>query len=372
MSELGPVLELIHTSPNRWRNLRAAGTEWVHTARNQKAWMRAISPGTAVMHFGDAGGEPPPEETSETWKVLIAKPDRARVQFGVGDEMVTALFVADTWWSWSPSRGGMTNRGDPNSGHGMGPGESLIDASHILPGVELEVVGRSTFIGRPVVEMVARPSEIDEEDEEARQLRDAASGLGSGGDEYRLLIDAEHGVLLRSEARFDSEPFRILEMTEVAFDEVFPEDTFKPPTEKPADPVASPRSMRLADLAEAVPFVLLVPERPPFGPPTATLEPADPLTGDPLRARITYLSPEPGNEIRLIELVESGDPLPERPEIEWTGGRTLGLGKDHRAHPTQSVVRLDKEGTHVELRSLSIDDAELRELALSLVPFAAS
>jgi hypothetical protein len=46
-----------------------------------------------------------------------------------------------------------------------------------------------------------------------------------GADEYMLSVDAEQGVLLRTEAR--EQPFKVIEMTEVEFDVDLPPGTFK-------------------------------------------------------------------------------------------------------------------------------------------------
>jgi hypothetical protein len=42
--------------------------------------------------------------------------------------------------------------------------------------------------------------------------------LGVGADDYLFSVDAQRGVLLRSEARFREQPFAVIEITEVAFD----------------------------------------------------------------------------------------------------------------------------------------------------------
>jgi outer membrane lipoprotein-sorting protein len=54
----------------------------------------------------------------------------------------------------------------------------------------------------------------------------AQSELGRGADEHLLHIDAERGVILRSEARLEGRPFRIIEMEQISFDERFPDETF--------------------------------------------------------------------------------------------------------------------------------------------------
>ena len=51
--------------------------------------------------------------------------------------------------------------------------------------------------------------------------------LGVGADDYMLSIDAERGILLRTEARVREEPFTVIEMTEAEFDVDLPPETFK-------------------------------------------------------------------------------------------------------------------------------------------------
>ena len=57
-------------------------------------------------------------------------------------------------------------------------------------------------------------------------MNQTLNGLGIGADEYVLAVDAQQGVLLRSEARLHAHPFKVIEMTEVAFDVDIPADTF--------------------------------------------------------------------------------------------------------------------------------------------------
>src|SRR5260370_39724749 len=75
--DLGDVLELLHTSPDRWDTLRLAGREWRHLARFNQAWEQAVaamqrnSRGKSIRSFAPAlvPGEPrePPETTVEQW-----------------------------------------------------------------------------------------------------------------------------------------------------------------------------------------------------------------------------------------------------------------------------------------------------------------
>ncbi len=48
-----------------------------------------------------------------------------------------------------------------------------------------------------------------------------------GTTDHLLLLDAEVGVILRVAARLEDREFYVAEVTEIAFDEEFPEDTFR-------------------------------------------------------------------------------------------------------------------------------------------------
>ncbi|HXF74097.1 MAG TPA: hypothetical protein VNO79_16005 [Actinomycetota bacterium] len=372
MSEAADALELMHTAVERWRTLRAAGRAWRHRDRARAAWGRWVSSlrrgrGRPVASLAGTEREPEPEETEERWRLWLAKPDRGRAEFEVGAETVTVVWVGGTWWSWSASEGVTTNVGDPHVTHGIGPGAALIDPAGILPAVDLELAGRSSFLGRPTVNVVARPVRVDDEHEEGDDPAVGTHGLGVGADEYRLVVDAERGVLLRSEAVLEGEPFRLLEVEEVAFDEDLPEGTFAPPAGE-VDRVEVERWVPLEELPGAVPFQVFVPERPPFGPPQASVDPGRRRFGIPLHVRLEYHSPMPGEEDRSFWLVESGEPIEWWEGVEWREVGGVLLGEDRRVRPPRRLARLVRDGTHVAIEARGLGEEEVLELARSLVP----
>jgi hypothetical protein len=368
VSDLAELLELMHTSTTRWQTIRAQGWEWRHLVRLQDAWRRMVprdrSRGTAISGGSE---QPEPEDVREPWRLWLAQPDRVRTEFTVGDDTVTAVIVGETWWSWARSRTVTTNRGDPHSSHGRGPGDALLHPAAILPAVELDVVGPTVFIGRPVLEVVATPSPIDDNDEEGSDWRFAAHHLGGGADEYALLVDAQRGVLLRSEARIGGEPFRIIEMAAVAFDEALAEDVFAPPPDRDIQSTTSPRSVSLIELPDAVPFTVLIPKHPPFGADDVDLHPADPRHGMPEQIHIAYASQFFGEDDRYFWLVEAAEPIRE-PAAEWRDAEGMRFGEDRDINPPLRIVQLERLGTHVEVRSYSLQMEELLDLARSLVP----
>ncbi len=50
--------------------------------------------------------------------------------------------------------------------------------------------------------------------------------LSWGADEYEVVVDAEHGVLLRCASRLRGEDFDTLEVEEIYFDEQFSDEVF--------------------------------------------------------------------------------------------------------------------------------------------------
>jgi hypothetical protein len=226
VSTLDPVLDLLRTSRERWQTLRLEGHEWRHVARLQEAFLTQASPkGLVVLRQAVAEDGEAPEETSEPWRLWLAKPDKIRAEFQVGTAVVTAVFVGDRWWSWGVGPGVRTNQGNPRHGHGVGPGEALVETARLLDEADLTLQGRAEFLARPVHVVLAVPKPAAG----AGRIGPALYGLGVGAEECRLLVDVERGVVLRSEALGGGLAFRVIAADSVAFDEAFPSDAFSPP-----------------------------------------------------------------------------------------------------------------------------------------------
>ena len=226
MSDLGRVLELLHDSPSLWRTLRAEGIEWTNPPLAREAFTRDIdelpgrpfgrsglkTPSGSVSTSGSFGFISSTRDnasaftdsfnTTETWKLWMEQPDRRRVEFEAGHTTVTAVWVGDTWWSWAPGRGAMTNDGDPHHQHGNGPSEPLVGTQALLGTLDFEALGQVQFLGRDVVRVRATPRI------QHMMSRFALHGLGPGADDYLLSVDAERGVILRSEARLRDQPIQ--------------------------------------------------------------------------------------------------------------------------------------------------------------------
>ncbi len=228
MSDFGVVLELMHTSSQRWSTLRLAGHEWRHRETFSRAWEHHLDElrksGTATLHsvaFRRLGGEEPSDESREEWRVWLAKPDKRRAEFQVGDEVVTAVFHGSSWWSWSPSRGLITNDGATNHSHGVGPGEALIDPATHLSSLQLQMDKRTTFLTRAAFVVTALPRHIGQQG-----FDPTLHMFGTGADLYTLVVDAEVGVLLRVQAEFRGTAFRVIEVGDIGVNERFADATF--------------------------------------------------------------------------------------------------------------------------------------------------
>jgi hypothetical protein len=52
--------------------------------------------------------------------------------------------------------------------------------------------------------------------------------LGTGADEYRLVVDSQIGLLLRTEARYQGDAFRVIEADQIGTEESFGDRVFDP------------------------------------------------------------------------------------------------------------------------------------------------
>jgi hypothetical protein len=379
VSELGDLLELLHTSDQRWRTVRMAGREWRHEARLLEAFHReaARRRGTVAMMWGHGTGAPKPIDREDRWALWVAPEGRVRAEFSVGEEEIVAVLRGNQWWHWSPSTGGQTNAADPSDGgsHGTGPGAALLETAAILPALTFEITGKAKTARRSALAVRATPVQSERD----LPVLSGLHGIGSGADEYRLLLDAERGVLLRAEALLGGEPFRLLELNEVGFDEELPAETFTldlPPGQAFSAPPEY-RDVPLDRLPGEVAFTVFVPEHPPVAadpmepvepPRTAMIMPAAPRWNVPLHVHFTYQL-GPG---RMLTLRESAEPMPVHEDQELTPRGDLLVGEDRTSSPGRTNIRLRRDGTHVELEAMGMSLDELVALAATLVPLRVS
>jgi hypothetical protein len=364
LTELADAVALLRMPAPRWRTLRVVGREWRHCDLLHDAFMAATPPGALVAKGVRVSGEPAPEQSEETWRLWCEAPERLRADFAVGTEMVTAWFRGGTWWSWSPSQGARTNEGRQNIGHGKGPGEVMVWPGRIAQVLDFELVGKVEVLSRPAYWLRARPF--------TRHHFDLHS-LGRGADEYELVVDAEHGFLLRAQARLGAEPFRALEMTELAVDAGIPADVFTPqaPNGEQFEFFEPWLRLSLAELPGAVPFKVFVPAKAPGWVALVQIKNPEPRRDIPLSATIAYFVPKPGGEQGNLWVTESAEP--ERPSPRpplgevWRDVDVFKVGTDDSMGYLRCKVLLEREGTHIHLESTAMAVQELIGLARSLV-----
>jgi hypothetical protein len=215
VSALAEVLEVMQTSSQRWHSLRLKGHEWRHHQTFGRAWEHHFDElrkrGTASAQsvaFKKSDDGQPEEEGREEWAVWLERPDKRRTHFQVGDQMVAAVFVGQRWWSWSPPWGFVTNEGALNHNQGFGPAEGLVQPAGHIGVLQISVDERSTFLSRPALLVTAVPRTM-----EPNAFIPTFHMLGAGADLYKLTIDAEIGILLRSQAEFEGMPFVLFKST---------------------------------------------------------------------------------------------------------------------------------------------------------------
>ena len=205
--------------------MQARGREWRSTALASQAWEAQLERKRAEGHhfsvFGVQSKEQRPDETDEGWSLWIAGSWK-RASFVVGRETTDVVFHGSTWWSngYGFSR---TNGGSPNSAHGEGPGEYLVSTVEYPALIEIGTATVGSRIGRETLDVKATIRRGL-----PRRRGRSLHGLVIGdADEIHMSIDRERGVILFALSWFKGQPYRILEMDKVAFDEQLGPETFE-------------------------------------------------------------------------------------------------------------------------------------------------
>jgi hypothetical protein len=218
------ALNLLSTSASRWHTLWASGREWRDTALASEAWHaqleRRRAEGQSFSVISSQSTLPRPDQTDEQWQLWIAG-SWTRAIFVAGHSDVDVVFDGSTWWSngHDISR---TNGGALNHGHGEGPGTQLVSTVEYPALIEIRTGTVGSRIGRETLDVKAT----------TRRGLPRRRGRGLHGlvigdaDEIHLSIDRERGVILCAESWFTGQPYRILKMDKVAFDEPLGPETF--------------------------------------------------------------------------------------------------------------------------------------------------
>jgi hypothetical protein len=380
MSELGDALALAHDARERLGTLRAQVHRWQHAER----WRRALER-HRERHGGDAllvwAAERPAAPAAETTSVIRLWLDGQRMRIELDSEAVSgpqrAVTVTDgaRCWSYVPGHGAyVTERADTAGGvtPGLGGIDGLLDPLPLLATLRLQARGRTRWEGRPAFRLAGtlRPG---------MGHRLFGEGFAAWGDRYDLLLDAERGVLLRSAALLNDEPFAVTELREPVFDEPLAAGLFRF-TAPPGTPVVPLRPARgegggvsrnwltIEEAARAVDFTVLA----PAALPAATehrVAVVPPVAGPPARPAEVHVFYDFPLRLDLVECAAEAA-VPDRhgwARVEREGAVALVRERKARHPAGRRELKLEREGTLVRMSSdLPLDD--LLVVAASLAP----
>jgi outer membrane lipoprotein-sorting protein len=240
MPALGEVLERLHTA---WDHLSSAqGTMrlWCDLQRTHDAfeiWRLGFHPASVeVLNAPVADRDTSPKVESsddsrsgiyeQVFRFWMAKPWHWRVESlavapGQLSEPREILVINGTiWWTWTAGNDVHTNARAPHPEQREHSGVDrallvMLDPAPLVGTLQLHVDGSAEALGLQgdLVDGIARNSQID-------------PGLWPGADQYRLLVDRQHGILLRAEALQDGNTYAATTFTDLAIDQAIPEERF--------------------------------------------------------------------------------------------------------------------------------------------------
>jgi hypothetical protein len=224
MSELGDALELLHAAAGRVATLSATLLVWYDEERGMRAaeaaQQRAGDGSVAVLYHAGKGEPPPPRRYEQQTLVHYRHPGRYRLH-----RQATAhvhrphdvLQVCDGEREWTYVA---ADRAAYVQAAGQHELVRLLDPSWLAAACILSVAGRSSYEGRPAVEL------------DGRRRPDPAGlhvdhHMDWGAEELHAVVDAETGLLLSLTSRFDGEPYKVERLTEMVVDQPLDDELFR-------------------------------------------------------------------------------------------------------------------------------------------------
>ena len=239
------LYELLFKAKERYRSVRAKVVHTVDGTLAKEANRRFIdwrfdqgSPGMGII------GKPgPPQredfyheyEDSEEWiRLWHQRPDLWREETWVSESELLRCVVAAgrgaSLWIYDPPETAVhvpsvpeEREPDPNFAFMLDPSEYVFSET-FWDGTTVNNTGReATVAGRECVEVRAETVSWGY----PPYVFSTYPAHTEGATDHMLLVDAEVGTILRVAARLDGREFRVAKVTEVAYDEEFPEETFR-------------------------------------------------------------------------------------------------------------------------------------------------
>jgi outer membrane lipoprotein-sorting protein len=391
MTDLATVLELLYSARTRYRTAcgalayRHSNALMLQAHRRQaERWNRIPGRGSSMqIAFASSDrAEEPPDLHEERARFWWQPPDRLReeVESAAHGQTRTTVLNGALWWTYTPDWGATSNVDldeEERAQHSAGGGERfkpLLDPSGLLAVLDFtEIIDAADR-----VHVRARPRD----DLEGHVSHFHLHVVG-GADEYELELDRETGIVCRIASFLDGRELAVTELTEVALDERFPEDTFvftPPPGVEvlPPEP-ARHRQYTLEEAAKAAPFpVFYIPEL-PEGDWRLHVNYSEARTRPPMPAHV-WLIYHRADGLGTLSLAQ-------RPEGEggfgWAGygppeletverdGVSLTIVRSDPERGSQNTVALQQDETAIQLQSQELDVDTLIRLAVSLEPVIA-
>ncbi len=240
MPALGEVLERLYTA---WDNLGSAqGTmrlrsDLRRTHQAFEAWRQGSVPGSVQLlrtsvtdrdssSVAASMDDSEPNIVESVFCFWMTKPWRWRVETSVIEQgQISApreilVINGATWWTWTTDGGVYTNAGAayPEQLQHSGVDHALLvmlDPAPLLGTLHMRVDGSAAALRRhgDLVTATARNPQME-------------PGLWPGAEGYRLLVDGQHGILLRAEAQQAGDTYAESWFSNLALDQMIPEERF--------------------------------------------------------------------------------------------------------------------------------------------------
>ena len=245
------VHELLFRAGERYESARATITHAVHAGvagrsnRLYVDWQFAHGDGFGMEREGGEEWRRRPredlyrayEDSGQTVRLWHERPDRWREEWRTQDGSTLGCVVSGgargPRWVYEPPQTAIYDpagleewpRQDPSTDLSfmLDPSEQLFYYALLDDATVYETGRRTTVAGREA-------AEVRVETVSWGHPPDIFHGYDAsleGTTDHMLLVDTEVGTLLRVAARLDGREFRVAEVTEISFDDRFPEETFR-------------------------------------------------------------------------------------------------------------------------------------------------
>lgn len=198
-----------------WSNAGALAAAWHQwTARQPRGSVVDLRPDSGGSEAASNG---PSQEMARLW---TCKPWQWRLESLSGPERGAVLTISGPLW-WRQDVHGIvwTNEGTSalSSRSGVGLSQSLLamlDPASLATDLRLKVVGQAVHATRPCLIVRGEPQDSSK------------PPIWPGVDEFRLLVDAERGILVHLSAQFEGADCAGDEFMDISFEEQVPSSTF--------------------------------------------------------------------------------------------------------------------------------------------------